>query len=172
MSEELKVGNVISILFVCMGNICRSPMAEGVVHAHAAAAGLSGVFEFDSAGTLGAHAGEAPDVRAQQAAARRGYDISGQRARKVTVEDFCRFDLILAMDRSNLASLERICPKPYLRKLKLFMEFAADSADDEVPDPYYGSAAGFERVLDMCEEAAQGIVAAHASSDTRSLILP
>jgi len=169
MSEQLKDWSVVSILLVCMGNICRSPLAEGVLRAQAEAAGLAEVFEFDSAGTLGAHAGEAPDSRAQLVAARRGYDISRQRARRVVVEDFRRFDLVLAMDRSNLAVLERMCPTPYLPKLKLFMEVAqrVGEGDDEVPDPYYGGEAGFERVLDMCEKAARAIVASYADPAMR-----
>lgn len=149
----------VSILLVCMGNICRSPLAEGVLRAQAAAAGLAEMFEFDSAGTLGAHAGEAPDVRAQQVAAGRGYDISRLRARRVALDDFRRFDWVLAMDRDNLAALERMCPESQLPKLKLFMSFAREHAADEVPDPYYGAVAGFERVLDMCEDAARGILA-------------
>lgn len=152
----------VSILLVCMGNICRSPLAEGVLRAQAAAAGLARAFEIDSAGTLGAHAGEAPDVRAQQVAASRGYDISRLRARRVTADDFSRFDWVLAMDRSNLAALERMCPASQQSKLKLFMSFAREHDVDEVPDPYYGAVAGFERVLDMCEDAARGIIAAHA----------
>ncbi len=141
-----------------MGNICRSPMAEGVLRTQVAAAGLAEAFEFDSAGTLAAHAGEAPDVRAQQVAIQRGYDLSRLRARRVALDDFCRFDWVLAMDRDNLAVLERMCPEQYRQKLKLFMTFARKHDEDEVPDPYYGAVLGFERVLDMCEDAARGIL--------------
>ncbi len=122
-------------------------------------AGLGGYFELDSAGTHAYHVGEFPDGRAQQAAAKRGYDLSRIRARKVVVDDFRRFDLVLAMDRSNLASLERMCPEPYMSKLKLFMAYAPEQSCDEVPDPYYGGQAGFERVLDLCEAAARGVIA-------------
>jgi len=163
MNDQLSA--TVSVLFVCMGNICRSPTAEGVLRGQAERAGLGGRFELDSAGTHGYHVGEPPDGRAQQAAARRGYDISRLRARRVVAEDFRRFDLVLAMDQSNLTSLERMCPKPYLSKLRLFMEYAPEQNCDEVPDPYYGGPAGFERVLDLCEAAALGIITAYATSE-------
>lgn len=155
---------MVRILFVCMGNICRSPTAEGVMRSLVDSRGLGECFELDSAGTHGYHIGEPPDHRSQLAAASRGYDISGLRARQVVAEDFHRFELILAMDRSNLVLLERSCPKPHLSKLKLFMAYAGDAGCDEVPDPYYGGADGFERVLDLCEAAARGVIAAHAVS--------
>lgn len=148
-----------AVLLVCMGNICRSPTAEGVLRAQAQGMGLARQFEFDSAGTLAAHSGEAPDRRALQAAARRGYDLSRLRARRVSVEDFWRFDLILAMDRENLAALERLRPSDSRAELALFMSYAAGlTANDEVPDPYYGGSDGFERVLDLCESAARGLL--------------
>lgn len=167
MAMDDQLSEKISVLLVCMGNICRSPTAEGVLRVQVERAGLSGRFEVDSAGTLGYHAGESPDARAQLAAVKRGYDISRLRARRVVVEDFRRFDLVLAMDRINLASLEQMCPKPYLSKLRLFMEYAPDQNCDEVPDPYYGGPAGFERVLDMCEAAARGVITVYANPDDR-----
>ncbi len=142
-----------------MGNICRSPMAEGVFRVLVKRAGLSSV-DVDSAGTHAYHEGEPPDQRALKVAAGRGYDLSGLRARRIKDQDFSRFDLILAMDRQNLAFLRRSCPAEYLSKLALFMDYADDHALDEVPDPYYGGTEGFEKVLDLCEMAAQGLVEA------------
>lgn len=146
------------ILLICMGNICRSPMAEGVLRAHVDRAGLAGQVEIDSAGTLGYHAGEPPDARAQKAASRRGYDISGLRARRVREADFLRFDMVLAMDRDNLASLEKFCPPALRDRLGLFLDYARKVAEREVPDPYYGGPEAFEYVLDLAEEAAVGLV--------------
>ena len=146
------------ILMVCMGNICRSPLAEGVARQRFAQAGLSGLVEFDSAGTQASHAGEAPDERAQAVAIRAGIDISALRARRVMAEDFVRFDWILAMDRANLAVLERECPDEYRGKLRLFLDFAESVTGQEVPDPYYGGVEGFERVLALCEAGATGLV--------------
>lgn len=146
------------VLFVCMGNICRSPLAEGVFQRCVAEAGLSERIASDSAGTHGYHIGEPPDVRAQKAAQRRGYDISGLRARQVTRQDFGEFDYVLAMDETNRRLLARLCPEREAYKLKLFMEFHADPAAREVPDPYYGGEQGFETVLDLVEEAARGLL--------------
>lgn len=146
------------ILMVCMGNICRSPLAEGVVRHLADHAGMAAAIEVDSAGTLAYHAGEQPDPRARKVAASRGYDLSGMRARRVAEDDFAHFDLVLAMDRQNLAALERVCPDEHLHKLRLFMDYAEGSDADEIPDPYYGGPDGFERVLDMCEAAARGLI--------------
>ncbi|MCC9596033.1 MULTISPECIES: low molecular weight protein-tyrosine-phosphatase [unclassified Rubrivivax] len=149
-----------SILLVCMGNICRSPTAEGVLRAKLDAAGLAKRLRVDSAGTHGYHAGEAPDPRAVRHAAARGYDLARLRARKVEREDFSRFDWILAMDEDNLARLRQIAPDDARADLGLLMEHALQHAVvREVPDPYYGSAAGFERVLDLVEDACDGIVA-------------
>jgi protein-tyrosine phosphatase len=147
------------ILFVCMGNICRSPAAEGVTRALLARRGLADRVVLDSAGTHDYHVGAPPDRRMQQAAARRGYDLSGLRARHVDDADFARFDLLLAMDRDNLRGLMQRCPLPHRGKLRLFLEFAADAPVDEVPDPYYGGADGFEHVLDLVEAAADGLIA-------------
>lgn len=147
------------ILFVCMGNICRSPMAEGVFRHHVTQAGLEGRIVIDSAGTHDYHVGEPPDPRAQRAAGRRGYDLSMLRGRQVSRADFGEFDYLLAMDRMNLRVLERLCPSRHGHKLKLFLEFSNDAAPREVPDPYYGGDQGFEHVLDLVEAAAQGLLA-------------
>ena len=153
------------ILFVCMGNICRSPTAEGILRDKLAAAGLVEAVELDSAGTGDWHVGKAPDSRAIQAAAGRGYDISDLRARQVTAEDFQRFELILAMDHDNLAWLEQLRPAGgALPELFLARQGLALG---EVPDPYYGGAAGFERVLDLLEAACDGLVAEVAARHGR-----
>jgi protein-tyrosine phosphatase len=141
-----------------MGNICRSPMAEGVLRRYLEEAGLAERVATDSAGTHGYHVGEPPDPRAQRAAGRRGYDISGLRGRQVQPADFSEFDYVLAMDEANLRALARICPPEHAEKLRLFMEFAPDGAPLEVPDPYYGGPQGFERVLDQLEQAARGLI--------------
>ncbi|BDB23695.1 low molecular weight phosphotyrosine protein phosphatase [Cupriavidus sp. P-10] len=147
-----------AILMCCMGNICRSPTAEGVLRAKLAAAGLEPLVELDSAGTHEYHLGRAPDPRTQRAALRRGYDLSALRARKVGLPDFDRFDLILAMDRENLAGLTRLHPDAG-DKVRLLMSFATLHDADEVPDPYYGEGDGFERVLDYVEDACDGLIA-------------
>jgi protein-tyrosine phosphatase len=146
------------ILFVCMGNICRSPTAEAVFREHVRlnAPGLQ--VEIDSAGTHDYHVGEAPDARAIKAAARRGLDLSGLRARQVEDADFERFDLILAMDRVNHDALLERSPPKYHPRIRLLLEFADDPAVLEVPDPYYGGAKGFDEVLDLVEEAAAGLL--------------
>lgn len=149
---------MIRVLFVCLGNICRSPTAEGVFRAHVARAGLAHAIATDSAGTHDYHIGDPPDRRARAAAQRRGVDISDLRGRQVAREDFERFDYVLAMDRSNLRNLARLCPKGAESRLKLLLEFAPDAGLDEVPDPYYGGPDGFERVLDLAEAAAEGLL--------------
>lgn len=145
------------ILFFCMGNICRSPTAEGVMRAKLAAAGLG--VEVDSAGTHGYHAGEPPDERSQAHARRRGYDLSPLRARQLLAEDFDRFDLVLAMDDDNLARARRLCPPAQRERLGLLMDYAPHTGRAHVPDPYYGGAAGFEEVLDLVEAACDGLIA-------------
>lgn len=151
---------VTRVLFVCMGNICRSPTAEGVFRHLVEQQGLAGKIIIDSAGTHDYHIGDAPDARAQSAAARRGYDLSGLRARQVIRDDFSRFDYVLAMDQANLGLLQQQCPENYRNRLKLFLEFADDGALREVPDPYYGGAQGFEQVLDLVENAGRGLLRA------------
>ena len=146
------------ILFVCLGNICRSPTAEVVFRAVASREAPDIVLEIDSAGTAGYHVGEQPDRRTRQAAARRGYDMSALRARVVEPGDFENFDLILAMDRENLRALERRSPPQARERLRLFLDFAPETGISEVPDPYYGGANGFEDVLDLIEAASRGLV--------------
>ena len=150
---------MIRVLFVCLGNICRSPTAEGVFRARVAREGLAHAIATDSAGTHDYHIGDPPDSRAKAAAKRRGVDISDLRGRQVTREDFVRFDYVLAMDRSNLRHLARLCPKGMESRLRLLLEFTSGLDFDEVPDPYYGGQDGFERVLDLAEAAAEGLLA-------------
>lgn len=148
----------VRILFVCLGNICRSPTAEGVVRAIAARDYPQLRIEADSAGTAGYHVGEPPDRRTVEAARRRGYDLAALRARLVRPEDFTQFDLVLAMDRANLAALEERRAKTSNARLGLFLQFAPDCGTEEVPDPYYGGSGDFERVLDLCERGAHGLL--------------
>lgn len=148
------------VLFVCTGNICRSPTAEGVLRELARRQGID--LHVESRGTHDYHVGEPPDERAQQHARRRGYDLSAQRARHVTRQDFEDFDLIVAMDRGHLRMLERACPPRLRGKLRLFVP------GRDVPDPYYGGAEGFEHVLDMVEEACRGLLAEISAATSRS----
>jgi protein-tyrosine phosphatase len=145
-------------LFVCLGNICRSPTAEGVLRAIAAREFPAISLHVDSAGTANYHVGEPPDRRTVAAARRRGYELGALRARQVRPEDFTSFDHILAMDRANLAELENLVAGTAPAKLGLFLEFAPDCGFAEVPDPYYGGIEDFERVLDLCEQAARGLL--------------
>ena len=147
-----------NILFVCMGNICRSPTAEGVMRQHLEQAGLAERITVDSAGTHNYHPGKEPDARSQKHAAQRGYDLAPLRARQVTDEDFERFDLILTMDWDNQALTEAMCPPQHLKKVRRLAEFFRQHSDTVVPDPYYGEAAEFERVLDLVEDGVQGLV--------------
>jgi protein-tyrosine phosphatase len=149
---------VIRVLFVCTGNICRSPMAEGVLRGRAAAHGLDRHVETDSAGTHDYHVGEPPDHRAQASARARGYDLSGQRARRVRAEDFELFDYLVALDRGHLAHLRRLCPPGREDRLHLLLDFA-DRSGGDVPDPYYGDDADFEIALDLVERGVDGILA-------------
>lgn len=146
------------ILFVCMGNICRSPTAEGVSRNIIINSGMDEFIKVDSAGTHGYHIGEPPDPRTCEAALRRGIDLSSLRARKVVPLDFEHFDLLLAMDRDNLELLKRGARPEYHAKLGLFMSYASRFDTDEVPDPYYGGEQGFELVLDMAEDAGRGLI--------------
>jgi len=133
-------------------------MAQSVAHRLAADAGLSQQLKFDSAGTHAHHLGERPDSRAQATLTRHGYDVGRNRSRRITPHDFQHFDLILAMDGSNLADLRRLCPPEHSSKLRLFLDFAVDLNETEVPDPYYGNAQGFERVLELCEAGIKGFI--------------
>jgi protein-tyrosine phosphatase len=155
------MGRKLRILFVCMGNICRSPTAEGVFAQLVEREGLAHRIDVDSAGTIDYHAGRPPDSRMQRAARRRGLDLSGQRARVVRPGDFEDFDYILPMDRENNAVLKQLCPPGREDRLRMFLEFA-ENPDfvelDEVPDPYYGGAGGFEHVLDLIGDAAAGLL--------------
>ena len=153
------------VLFVCLGNICRSPTAEAVVRdfARREASGL--VLELDSAGTHGYHTGDPPDERSIATARRRGIDMSDLRARVVEPVDFDRFDLVLAMDEAVYDELKRVAPQGRSEKVRLFLEFAPQLGRRDVPDPYYGGAAGFEDVLDLVEEGARGLLAALAARE-------
>jgi protein-tyrosine phosphatase len=150
---------MVRVLFVCMGNICRSPTAQGVFEHLVAGEGLTSLIQIDSAGTHAYHVGEPPDVRATQAARKRSVDLASQRARRVTGDDFLDFDYVLAMDRNNYDDLMSLCPPDHQSKLHLFLEFASGLEEDEVPDPYYGGITGFDRVLDLIERASQGLLA-------------
>ena len=148
------------VLFVCTGNICRSPTAEGVFMRMVQDAGLSASIRIDSAGTHDYHVGHPPDPRSVAAAGRRGYDLAALRARQFERSDFERFDLILAMDESHRIHLARLCPPAHADKLKQMMDYATRLSGADVPDPYYGGAQGFEQVLDMIEDASRGLLAA------------
>ncbi|MDJ0948775.1 MAG: low molecular weight protein-tyrosine-phosphatase [Alphaproteobacteria bacterium] len=148
----------VRVLFVCTGNICRSPTAEGLFRAHVEQAGLAHRIEADSAGTHGYHVGEPPDARSRQAALARGVDIGGQRARRIDPSDFYDFDLILAMDRGHLRQLEGIAPRDATARLHLFLDFAPERGPRDVPDPYYSGAGAFEQVLDLVEDGVLGLI--------------
>jgi protein-tyrosine phosphatase len=147
------------LLFVCLGNICRSPMAEGVFRRVAENEGVAHLFEIDSAGMGDWHLGQAPDERAQEAALNRGVDISGQSARQVARGDFERFDLLLAMDGSNYEELSALAPKRARHKIRRFLDYAPHVGIKDVPDPFYGEAEGFDHALDLIEAAARGLLA-------------
>lgn len=151
----LENNQIKSVLFVCLGNICRSPTAEGVFAKKSMEQGLR--VKIDSAGTAGYHTGAAPDKRSQQAAFEKGYDLSKLKCRKVEAQDFDEFDLIIAMDDSNVSDLIKKCPDEHQHKIKLFLSFA-QTQFSEVPDPYYGGKKGFELVLDLIEQASDGLI--------------
>lgn len=151
---------VFGVLFVCLGNICRSPMAEGMFRRAVEAAGASERFLIDSAGTGGWHAGSPPDRRAQAVLRKRGVDISGLSARQVQTDDFFTFDLLLAMDAGNRTDLLALSPKGQEGKVGLFLDYAPHLRVREVPDPYYGGPEGFERVLALVEAASEGLLKA------------
>jgi len=146
------------VLFVCTGNICRSPTAEAVLRAHAAKRGLGERVFADSAGTHGYHVGDAPDPRTRDAAQRRGYPMTGMVARKVTKGDFRAFDLVVAMDEGHWEILERLAPADATHKLRLFMDLVRESTHRDVPDPYYGGPHGFEHVLDLVETGVEALL--------------
>ena len=148
----------ISVLFVCMGNICRSPTAEGVFRKFVSDAGLDDIIHSDSAGTHAYHSGQKADRRARAAAERRGYSLEDIRARPVTDMDFEGFDYILAMDLDNLEMLQHSSDVEHHAKISLFLDFSTSAKGGEVPDPYYGGSTGFERVLDLVEEASEGLL--------------
>lgn len=147
------------VLFVCMGNICRSPTAHGVFEAQVREAGLADRIGVDSAGTHAYHVGEPPDHRSQAHALRRGYDLSTQRARQLKAQDFETFDLVLVMDWDNLALAEELCPPQHAQKLRRFAEFFQQHDSPVVPDPYQGGSQGFEQVLDLVEDGSAGLLA-------------
>jgi len=155
---------MIKVLFVCMGNICRSPSAEGAFNKLLSDEQLHDRFSIDSAGTHAYHTNEAPDLRSQKVAKERGIDLSKQRARKVIMGDFKDYDHVLAMDEDNLSIMRESCPEEHQHKLKLFLDYAPHVKAREVPDPYYGGTYGFETVLDLVEEASTGFLASLRTS--------
>jgi len=148
----------VRVLFVCMGNICRSPTAHGVFRSLVMNEDLEGLIAIDSAGTHAYHVGNEPDRRAQETARRRGIELSDLVARRVDADDFMRFDYVVAMDQDNFLSLSEICPDEHREKIHMFMDFAPQMRTREVPDPYYGGASGFERVFDLVEAASAGLL--------------
>lgn len=150
--------NPASVVFVCLGNICRSPTAEGVFRALVETRGLADSIHIDSAGTSNWHIGERPDPRAIEAASMRGIDLTNLRGRQATTSDFLEFDYVIAMDHENYANLSRLATPDQRAKLHLFLEFADDVSEVEVPDPYFGGAGGFPHVLDLIENASQGLL--------------
>ena len=146
------------VLFVCLGNICRSPTAEAIMRRKLQDRGLERWFEVSSAGTGNWHVGEQPDARAMQAAITRGYDMSELRAKQIHENDFKYYDLVLAMDRSNVSNMRRVCPSGCLSKIGLLMGYVPHANQDEVPDPYYGGEDGFDQVLNMLEEACDNLI--------------
>ena len=145
------------ILFVCMGNICRSPTAEGLLIEKVNTENTSQKFEIDSCGTHDYHLGHSPDIRSQEAAAKRGIDLSKLRSRKIKSSDFEYYDLILVMDNLNRENLMRLCPDDYKYKIKLMLDYLPEHSFDEVPDPYFGGERGFEDVLDILGEAIEAL---------------
>jgi protein-tyrosine phosphatase len=148
----------IGVLFVCTGNICRSPSAEGVLRSLAAQAGLQDALSIDSAGTYDGHVGEPPSRQAQVSATRRGYDLAGLRARQVTETDFAQFEYVLALDRGHYRALAGMAPSKYRERLGLLLDYAPELALRDVPDPWYGGAADYEHALDLIETACQGLL--------------
>lgn len=157
MAEPLR------LLMLCMGNICRSPMAEGALRARLLQAGMAGEVQVDSAGTGGWHAGDAADPRSRASALARGYDLSAHRARQVVGDDFARFDRLLVMDRMNLRDLTNMAPGEGHDRIAMFLHWSGVAADYvDLPDPYYGQARDFERVIDLAESGVDGLIAKFA----------
>ena len=154
----MKNAEKLSVLFVCMGNICRSPTAEAVFRQYVECGGFAGRITVDSAGTHAYHIGSPPDSRTLRAAQQRGFDMKNLRGRQVEAADFSRFDYVLAMDTANLAILDKLAPKESPTRARLFLDYAHHHVEREVPDPYCGGEEGFERVLDMVEDAAAGLL--------------
>lgn len=152
------------ILFLCLGNICRSPMAEGIFRHLVESKGLEGSFDIDSAGMGAWHTGDPPDDRGRKTLHGRGIDISGQRARQVRADDFENFDLLVGMDRSNRDTLLGLAPEQHAHKVRLLLEFAPDTGVEEVPDPYYGGASGFDKVFDLIDAGTKGLLASLETS--------
>jgi protein-tyrosine phosphatase len=152
--------NSIAVCFVCLGNICRSPSAEIVLRDLVERAKLADRIVIDSVGTGCWHIGAPPDERAQRAAKKRGYDLSALRSRQIAADDFARFDLLIVMDDANAAALTAICPPEHRDKIRLLMEFATRDDSRVVVDPYFGGEEGFEKVLDQCEDACEGLLTA------------
>ena len=146
------------ILFVCLGNICRSPTAEGVARELAKREAAHLALEFDSAGTADYHVGDPPDARSIRAALARGYDLTELRARQLHAADFQQFDLLLAMDEENLVNMRRIAPASHANRARLFLDYAPHAGIRSVPDPYYGGVSGFERVIDLAEQGVHGLL--------------
>ena len=146
------------VMFVCLGNICRSPTAHGVLQSLLQARDLADSIEVESCGTSNWHIGKPPDTRAVEAAAQRGYDLNTLRGRQIQASDFSDFNYILAMDEENLEVLRAMCPDDYPGHLSLFLDFAQNASAREVPDPYYGGSAGFTSVLDLIEDACNGLI--------------
>jgi protein-tyrosine phosphatase len=155
----------ISVLFVCMGNICRSPTAHGVFRHKVKSLGLHDFVTVDSAGTHNYHPGSPPDERSQEHATKRGYDLSDLRARQIRKSDFETFDHILVMDWDNLSLVQEKCPPQHQKKVRRFTEFCQEFDSPVVPDPYYGEAQGFEHVLDLIEDASDGLLRLLKNSD-------
>lgn len=159
LAQRVGTGQPVRVLMVCMGNICRSPTAHGVLQKMVQETHMQQAIEVDSAGTHDYHIGAAPDARAQQHALARGYDLSAQRARQLQRQDFADFDLILVMDAANEAAARALCPAGQEQRLARLTQFCQRLHSDHVPDPYYGGATGFEQVLDLVEDACQGLLA-------------
>ncbi len=160
MVNDINLQEVKSVLFICMGNLCRSPSAEAVFRHKIAEKGLE--LSIDSAGTSGSHVRDKPDHRAVKAGIARGYSFDNLRARKVTAADFSKFDIVIAMDNDNVRELKKVAPEELQHKIVLFLGFAENFDDSEVPDPYYGGAKGFQFVLDLVEDASDGLIKALA----------